>query len=262
MPGESLVYAVRWGVLTVGEAVSETLPAETFVPLWETLGKQEPEYGFITLQQEGSPAPRPALSWPRMACRVRATARSRAWVPYKVHNEIESWIDAEGTFPWRFYKSQREGGSLKEEHVEIDHRDGTAYYYKKRAEESEAHLRRVVRTIEPLAQDCISVLYFLRLSSLELGSVRNIRVHTDGQSWDTMIHVVREERLETPAGTFDCLVVKPIFRYEGLFSRESDPTVWIEKRTHIVVQMEVKVTIGHIRTYLTEASGVPSWEGR
>jgi len=234
-----------------------TKEAEPFVPKWTQYKGVEPEYGQITLV--GSHDRQGPLNWPRRVYPVQVTTRSTSKLIPKVRHEITSHIDAEGTFSWRFDKYAREGRRVKEEYIELDHRKAKAYYYKKRREEDEEHLRRIVQPIEALVQDPLSVLYFLRCTPLSVGQTLNVRVHTSKENWDTHVHIVGQETLKTPAGNFDCLIVKPVFRYEGLFHRESDPTVWLEKSTHIPIQMEVDMMLGHVRTTLKAAEGVPAW---
>lgn len=61
------------------------------------------------------------------------------------------------------------------------------------------------------------------------------------------------EKVETPAGTFDCLVVEPTLRSGAFFKNEGKLTIWLtDDDRRMPVLMRSKLPIGAISVELTE----------
>lgn len=249
--GERLIYSVSWEGIPVGDVVMEVVEKVRHVPSW--VGKDP-----ATLPRVEGYAPEHPFHYPpdfgRPVYRVRVTTRSSAWLDafYKVDDRIESLIDAEGTFPWRYDEFIREGRRKKDNLVEFDQKNHVAYYHRRKGEETAYTFQYAVGPIADRVQDALSVTSYARLLDLSPGLRLTITVHADKRDWPTEIEVVGEERLETAAGLFDCWVLRPRYDYEGLFIRSSEPRLWVEKRARIPVKMDVKIAIGSVKVYLKE----------
>jgi len=67
------------------------------------------------------------------------------------------------------------------------------------------------------------------------------------------VRVIRRERVEVPAGKFDCVVVEPVLKSEGIFKSKGEMMVWIsDDDRRIPVQVKSKVPIGSISVSLTD----------
>jgi hypothetical protein len=189
---------------------------------------------------------------------VSARTRANKFIQaiYPVDDRVESLVDAVGTFPWRFDKQLREGKYYKDEYIEFDQERRRAVYYKRSKKDVDFEQRQVVEPIPAGVQDPLSLLLFCRHLPWGPGQRFNVVVHTDKRDWDTLIRVAGEESIKTDAGRFDCWLLKPEFDYEGVFHKESNPTLWIDQARKIVVRVEVDVTLGFIRAELEELSGV------
>jgi hypothetical protein len=65
------------------------------------------------------------------------------------------------------------------------------------------------------------------------------------------IKVLRKERIEVPAGTFDAIVVQPVIKTKGIFSENGHAEVWLaDDPTHIMLQMKSGLSFGSINLYL------------
>jgi hypothetical protein len=50
-----------------------------------------------------------------------------------------------------------------------------------------------------------------------------------------------------PSGTFDTIVIKPLMKSEGIFSRKGDIFIWLtDDLKHIPVKMQTKAAVGSI----------------
>jgi hypothetical protein len=79
--------------------------------------------------------------------------------------------------------------------------------------------------------------------------------HTDKKNYPLEVKVLKKERVEVDAGTFDCLVVQPILQAAGVFEQKGTLTVWLtDDQKKMPVLMKSKVVIGSITTELTDYS--------
>ena len=66
-----------------------------------------------------------------------------------------------------------------------------------------------------------------------------------------VIRVLRKERIEVPAGTFNTIVVQPLITSPGLFSEKEKAEVWIsDDNIRMVVQIRSHVKFGSLRLAL------------
>lgn len=63
--------------------------------------------------------------------------------------------------------------------------------------------------------------------------------------------VLRRERIRVPAGSFDCILVKPELRSEGIFDQKGEIFVWMtDDGRHMPVLMRSAIVIGEIACLL------------
>ena len=74
---------------------------------------------------------------------------------------------------------------------------------------------------EPLDEG--SFVYFMRSVPLEVGKTYEFNRYYHVDRNPVVIQVVRKERIKVPAGEFDAIVVRPIIKSKGLFSRMAKP---------------------------------------
>ncbi len=107
---------------------------------------------------------------------------------------------------------------------------------------------------ESVAQplDEAAFLYFVRTRPLEVGRSYDFPHYFKPDRNPVTLKVLRKERVEVPAGTFDCIVVQPIFKTSGIFSEGGRAEVWLsDDAARLVVQMKSRLSFGSLNLYLT-----------
>ncbi len=185
---------------------------------------------------------------------------SRAWsakwisIFYKVDDRTESTMIKKNSPPFvgqpvHYRLKIREGRHRRDKEIIFNHVDGKATYIN--------HLDNERRDFDvpPIIFDPLSSFYYLRTFNLEVGRSVFIDVFDSKKVWNVEIQVLRKERLELPSGTFDTIVVKPLMKSEGIFSRKGDILIWLtddEKR--IPVKMQTKIAVGLVTATLVGGS--------
>ncbi len=178
------------------------------------------------------------------AWRIVTKAESNSFVSkfYKVRDRAESFVDAESLFSRRFEKHLREGSYRKDLEVRFDQASGKAVYENGKAFD-----------VPPRVQDVLSAFYYVRTCPLPDGASIAIPTHDNEKSYDMVVKVLRRERVEVPAGKFDCVVVEPMLKSEGIFKAKGEMLVWLsDDERRIPVQVKSKVPIGSISVTLTD----------
>jgi len=163
---------------------------------------------------------------------------------YKVRDSVETLIDANGIFARRFWKHLREGGYKVDKTTFFDQRN---------------HLAITENDTIPtysFVQDALSSLYYVRTQEFEIGKPILIDNHTDRKNYPLQINVLRKEKIEVSAGKFDCYVIEPVMRAEGIFRAKGRIWIWIsDDQYKIPVQMKTEVFfLGSISAQLSSYS--------
>ncbi|HZI89271.1 MAG TPA: DUF3108 domain-containing protein [Candidatus Polarisedimenticolia bacterium] len=176
--------------------------------------------------------------------RVVTKAESNSFVSkfYKVRDRAETLIDAESLYTRRFEKHLREGGYRKDLVVRFDQGGRKALYEGGKSVD-----------VPPRVHDVLSAFYYVRTCPLPDGGSVSIPTHDNEKSYDMVVKVLRRERVEVPAGKFDCVVVEPVLKSEGIFKSKGEMFVWLsDDDRRIPVQVKSKVPIGSISVTLTD----------
>jgi len=161
---------------------------------------------------------------------------------YKVRDRVISHIDVFTLFSRYFSKRINEGGYKRNVAYSIDHDAAKVRY----ADGKEFD-------IAPGSHDVLSAFYFVRSLELEPGQDRWASTHSNEQTYDLRVIVHRRERVEVPAGQFDCIVIEPILVGEGLFKQEGVLTIWLtDDERRMPVLMKTRILVGSIDASLKE----------
>jgi hypothetical protein len=211
--GEYLKFSVRYGIISAGDAILE-IPE---VRQWHG----RPVYTLV----------------------ARAESNKFFSTFYRVRNRIESFWDTSGYFSRRFYENRREGSYREQNEIQFDYARGEALYQK----DGQAI------AIPQQCQDALSSFYYTRTQALPLGGSVIFDYHASHKSQPIEVRVLGRQRVETPAGTFNCIVIEPILKAGGIFKNQGRLVIWMtDDELRMPVMMKSKVTIGSISVVLTE----------
>jgi Protein of unknown function (DUF3108) len=180
----------------------------------------------------------------RRTYRIITKAESNSFVSkfYKVRDRAESYMDAESLFSRRFVKHLREGGYKKDIDVKFDPTTSKARY-----------ADGEVLDVAPRVHDVLSAFYYVRTQPLKDGAVLSIPTHDNKKSYDMVVKVLKRERIEVPAGKFNCVQVEPVLKSEGVFQAKGNVYVWLtDDERRIPVLVKSKVPVGSIAVSLTD----------
>lgn len=211
-PGESLRFSIEYGVIKAGTAWLDVEPMITY--------QGRDCYHLVS----------------------RAESNDFMSSIYKVRDRIDSLVDAEGLYSWRYKKRLREGTFERDYDILYDPPTGKARY----AEGPSFDAR-------PWSKDGLAAFYYVRHMPLEIGKDIVVTHHSDRRSNDILVKVHRRETVKVPAGTFDCFVIEPIMEAGGLFKSSGRLQIWVtadERR--IPVLMKTKIPVGTIDAVLQE----------
>lgn len=109
----------------------------------------------------------------------------------------------------------------------------------------------------PFSRDVLASFYYIRTQELEVGKIFHLVNHDNKKVYNLEIHVYPREIAETAAGNFNCFVVEPFLKGEGIFKQKGKLRVWMtDDKFKIPVQMKSEVAVGHITTELEDISGI------
>ncbi len=209
----------------------------------------------------------------RPAYRIMTRARSTPFIStfYKVDDWTESLWDAQSFSSIRFTKHLREGRYRHDSEISFDLEAAEAVfrYIDHKAVSSEADgledgarkggLRTEKYPAPPGVQDELSQLYLFRTRPLQLGRSETVQTFASKKTWEVEVQVLKKERVKTPAGKFDTILVKPLLKFEGIFQRKGEMLIWLtDDAARIPVKMTSKVVIGSFVTTLLTREVIPS----
>jgi hypothetical protein len=161
---------------------------------------------------------------------------------YKVRDRAESYIDVDSLYSVRFSKHLREGGYKQDLDVRFDQATHQAIYD-----------GGPTLDVPPRVQDVLSAFYYVRTVPLPTGATVAVPTHDNKKSYDMEVRVLRRERVQVPAGKFDCVVVEPVLKSEGVFKSKGSIDVWLtDDAKRIPVLVKSKVPVGSISVSLTD----------
>lgn len=146
--------------------------------------------------------------------------------------------------------SQEGHGKEKTEKIIIDHLKGIATYFKNNKEKKKIAAPKDI-------QDPFSCIYAYRRFSENISAMAlNI---TDGKKIiKGAVHIIKQEKIETPAGSFDTILVEPVMEgVKGVFSKSpgSRLFVWLsDDDKKIPVQLKSAISIGDFTAILVKTN--------
>lgn len=230
--GEKLSFVVRYGFIKAGNA---TMEVKELVPVNN-----------------------------RMAYRIVSSARSKRTFDFffKVRDQVESLVDRQGIFSWKFTKKLREGSYKFDLFVDYDQWMGRAHVKMIRYQSTNPLKIKSQKEFEipipPYVLDILAAFYYVRTQDLKVGMPIFMSNHDNKKVYNLKVVIQRKEVVKVKAGKFRCIKVQPQLRGEAIFKQKGKLWVWLtDDQYKIPVQMKSAVFIGNITTELTKIEGVP-----
>ena len=224
--GEKLTFAIKYGVITAGQAVlevSETVYHDT------------------------------------IDCYlIKSTSRTNSFFDtvFRVRDKIESVLDKNRFISYKFTKKLREG-SYRQDRIHFYYPDQNFSLYLKYSKKQKRFKEKRME-IPSDTQDILSAFYWTRNQDLEVGESVFIHVTVDGLNCNTEIKILRKEEIKTIFGLKECLVIEPVLLGEAIFKQTGNILVWITNDEYKVpVKMESKIIFGSFKAILKDAENVP-----
>ena len=108
---------------------------------------------------------------------------------------------------------------------------------------------------EPLDEGAL--LYYLRTLPLNVGDRYSLDRYFRPDRNPVLLEVVRRERIQVPAGTFETIVIRPTIKSSGIFSENGRAEIWVtDDERHLMVQMTAKLSFGTLHLSLREIANV------
>ncbi|MCX8093490.1 MAG: DUF3108 domain-containing protein [Candidatus Goldbacteria bacterium] len=213
--GEKLVFAVKYFGITAGFGILEVK-------------------NFVEINK-------------RKAYFLEATAKTSPFFErfYRVYDVINSYMDAYGLFSWKYSKNLEEGSYRNNSYMEFYHEEG----YAKKKEGDKC-------SIPAFVQDVLSEFYYYRAIFTGKEEELYIDVASDEcKVYQIVVKKLGEEKVTVDAGEFDCYVIRPFLKYEGIFRQKGDVDIWLTKDKYkMPVLVKSKIIIGTIDAVLQEAT--------
>lgn len=217
--GESIVYAIKYGIVPAGTARLDVRAEEKI---------------------NG-----------RSAYRLECVARSNAAMDavFKVRDRNESWLDRESLCSLRFRQDMREGLFKRKVETAYDPATGRFLYRKWRKGKEFVY----DGPSPTYTQDVLSSLYYLRTCDLVVGESVLVDANSGSNNWTLRVHVIARETVEVPAGRFVCLKLEPVLAGDGLFRSKGRLEVWVTADARRVpVLLRSRVTVGAFDAEMAE----------
>ena len=167
---------------------------------------------------------------------------------YKVRDINYSWLDTTSFHSLGYSQSLREGNYKRDEWITFDDENGHFYGQVQKKEEPRAILGELKQEV----LDILTSLYYVRAKPLQIGHEVTFDIINREQQYPLVVKVLDKETVKTPAGKFDCWVVEPQFRGEGIFvAKGKSLKVWLtDDKYRMPVKMSVEVFIGSVSAEL------------
>lgn len=167
---------------------------------------------------------------------------------YAVNDWFESFVDFQTLIPSSYALHVKESKQLRETRCLFDWNKMLATFWDKKINaEEKVEERKFEWALVPYAQNIFTAVYYLRNFQLKVGKKIVFRVAHEKENFDVTGEVIRKEKLSTPAGELDTVVIKPQIHLNGVFRPVGDIFIWLtDDDRKYVVRIESKIKIGTI----------------
>jgi len=222
--GEKLIFDIKYGIVSAGEASLEVQSSHyQGIPVWHLI----------------------------------TTARTYAFfdVFFKVRDRVESWWDKEKLIPYKFAKNLHEG-RYRQHRIHLYDHDRNQTTYQKWCFKA-LRFDNTEMSIPFGTQDVLSAFYLVRTKQLMPGKPAFVNITVDGRTFDTEVVVHRRETIKTIFGNKECIVIEPKLSGDAVFKQTGSILIWVTNDQYkIPVRLESRVSFGSFVATLKSAQNV------
>jgi len=155
---------------------------------------------------------------------------------YSLTDTLESWFSVYDLTSRRFIQDNRENGNRYHHRYEIHPELG---YFVQDGKDT------LPTTQEPL--DDASFFYFARTVPLEVGQTYEFARYFKPDRNPVTLRVVSDDSVNTPAGRFAAIAIRPVFKSRGLFSEGGRAQVYLDAdSTRIPLLIRSWLSVGNL----------------
>ncbi|MBU6376429.1 MAG: DUF3108 domain-containing protein [Bdellovibrionales bacterium] len=167
---------------------------------------------------------------------------------YSLKDTIETFIDYQSLAPHRFHVVLDESKQKRNSLELYDSEKGETFFWNRWNHHKKGYVEvKDFFPMQPLSQDSLSSLYYLRTVDLSDGAVVKFPVVSEGKNWDAEVTVVKRELLDTRIGKIRAIKLQPETKYQGILKKQGDSFLWLsDDDRRILLRLEAKVRIGSV----------------
>ena len=176
-----------------------------------------------------------------------STYRSYDWF-FKVRDKYETYFDEASMLPYKFVRDVSEGGTNFYNNVTFNHAAG------------KATSTNGTFDIPECSQDILSAVYYMRcidITKYKVNDTIPIKIFLDDKNYPLYVRYMGKEVLNTKAGKFNCIVIKPLLISGTIFKGGEEMKVYVtDDANKIPVRISSPILIGEILCELTSYAGL------
>ena len=152
---------------------------------------------------------------------------------YTINDQVDTWLDSKYLYTKKLIKKIREGNYKNNSHTIIDY------------DQSIAITNGDTVIIDQYLHDSYSLFYFLRTIPLIIGETIDFTAFDGKKITPFQVIIKTKETINTMAGTFPCLVVKPFRKGTTLLKNKGDMMIWFsDDKIRLPIQIRIKLKYG------------------
>lgn len=167
---------------------------------------------------------------------------------YAVDDRVTTYLDYEEMRPLSLQISIKESNQLGETRTFYDWKNLKASYWQKKIVKGKGERNKKLDwDILAYSQNVVSVAWYLRTFKLEPGKKHAIRIADEGKNIVFTGEVLRREKLKTPVGELNTVVMSPRITADGVFKPIGEVLIWFtDDDRKLLVRLESKIKIGTV----------------
>ncbi len=170
---------------------------------------------------------------PSYRVKFRAKTSKFADKLFRVRDQIDIWLNKNDLTTLKINKQINEGKYHRKYYTSIDYNNLIAI-----TNQDTINITGTVR-------DPYSLLYYFRTIPLKSGEILDFTTFDQNKLTDFRVIVDGKQTIETPAGKFSCIIVKPFREGKTLLKNEGDMKIWFsDDELRLPVQIQIKLKYG------------------